>query len=404
MKTIPAKQCAILVGGLGTRLGKLTADCPKPLLPVAGQPFLYYLLRNVRRFGYDDFLLLAGYQSDRVEAFASSALQTELDCRIRVIAESAPLGTGGALRHAADVLQERFLLLNGDSFFDFNLLDLCTRPVRGKVLARIALRRVPDASRYGTVELDGDRIIAFRERPESPGPGLVNGGVYDLSSTILEHLGEGACSLERDVFPKLAAKRAIAGFAYHGFFLDIGIPDDLLRARQAIPLALRRPAVFFTRNGVLNHGSEAPCRHEDFRWLDGVPQTIRRLNDLGWYVFVVTDQSGAGAARDSAGEHHARKLHVWMNEELQRSGAHIDDFRYCPPLADGSGEGCSPAGAGQKPGPGMLLDLLENWPVDVHRSFLIGDKESDLEATSVEGLREIKFSGGNIGQVLRGNA
>lgn len=404
MKTIPEKQCAILVGGLGTRLGPLTADCPKPLLPVAGQPFLYHLLRNVRRFGYDDFLLLAGHQSDRVDAFASSALQTELDCRIRVIAEPAPLGTGGALLHAADVLQERFLLLNGDSFFDFNLLDLCTRLVRGKVLARIALRRVPDASRYGTVELDANRIIAFRERPQSPGPGLVNGGVYDLSSTILEHIGEGACSLERDVFQKLAAKRALAGFAYNGFFLDIGIPDDLVRARQAIPLALRRPAVFFTRNGVLNQVG----RNENFRWNDGVPQTIRRLNDLGWYVFVVTDQSGAGAgagaAHGYAGEHHARKLHVRMNEELQRSGAHIDDFRYCPPQADGSEEGCSQAGAGRKPGPGMLLDLLENWPVDVHRSFLIGDKESDLDAASVEGLKEIRFFGGNIGRAIRANA
>lgn len=402
MKTIPEKQCVILVGGLGTRLGRLTADCPKPLLPVAGQPFLYYLLRNIRRFGYDDFLLLAGHQSDRVAAFASSALQTELDCRIRVIAESAPLGTGGALRHAADMLQEQFLLLNGDSFFDFNLLDLCTRTVRGKVLARIALRRVPDASRYGTVELDANRITAFRERPESPGPGLVNGGVYHLSSTILEHIGEGARSLERDVFPKLAEKRALAGFAYNGFFLDIGIPDDLLRARQAIPHALRRPAVFFTRNGVLNQICGDSCRSEDFRWNDGVPQTIRRLNDLGWYVFVVTDQSGA--ARGYAGEHHAQKLHVRMNEELQRSGAHIDDFRYCPPHADGSGEDSSQAGTCRKPGPGMLLDLLENWPVDVHRSFLIGDQESDLEAASVEGLKEIRFFGGDIGRAIQANA
>lgn len=395
------KQCVILVGGLGTRLGSLTEDCPKPLLKVAGQPFLKYLLRNIRRFGYDDFVLLAGHRGNMVEAFASRELQAELACRIRVIVEPAPMGTGGALRHAADVLHERFLLLNGDSFFSFNLLDLSTRPVVGPVLARIALRQVADASRYGTVELDADRITAFRERPESAGPGLVNGGVYDLSREILEHLGEGACSLERDVFPNLAAQRAIAGFVYDGFFLDIGIPEDFVRAQTAISQALQRPAVFFDRDGVLNHDNGYTHRIEDFRWIDGAPQAIRGLNDLGWYVFVVTNQSGV--ARGYYAEDDVRKLHAWMNEELHSSGAHIDDFRYCPHHADGSVADYAQACVCRKPEPGMLLDLLEHWPVAVERSFLIGDKDSDLAAASAAGLRGVRFSGGDIGPLIRAN-
>lgn len=396
---MPVKQCVILVGGLGTRLGALTEDCPKPLLTVAGQPFLKYLLRNVRRFGYNDFILLAGYRGDMVEAFASSTLRAELDCRIRVIVEPAPMGTGGALRYAAEVLQEQFLLLNGDSFFDFNLLDLSTRVVDGNVLARLALRQVPDASRYGAVELDADRIVAFRERPESPGPGLVNGGVYVLSREILKHIGEGACSLERDIFPSLAGERSIVGFAYEGFFLDIGIPDDFARAQVAIPQVLRRPAVFFDRDGVLNHDSGYTYKIKDFHWMEGAPQAIRKLNDLGWYVFVVTNQ--AGVARGYYGENDVQKLHTWMNEDLQRYGAHIDDFRYCPHHIEGIVDNYTLACTCRKPEPGMVLDLLEHWPVDIHLSVLIGDKESDLEAAASAGVRSVRYSGGDICGLIR---
>lgn len=393
------KQCVILVGGLGTRLGALTEACPKPLLQVAGRPFLEYLLRNIRRYGYDDFVLLAGYRGDMVSLFASSALQTELGCRIRVIVEPEPMGTGGALRYAAEALQERFLLLNGDSFFDFNLLDLATRPVSGEATARIALRRLPDASRFGIVELIDDRIVAFRERPEKPGPGLVNGGVYELSRDILQHIGQGVCSLERDIFPILAAKQQIAGFVYEGFFLDIGIPEDFARAQTDIPETMRRPAVFFDRDGVLNHDSGYTYKIEDFRWMDGAAQAIRMLNDLGWYVFVVTNQ--AGVARGYYGEAEVQKLHAWMNEDLYRIGAHIDDFRYCPHHVEGTVEEYTRACTCRKPEPGMILDLIDCWPMDIQRSVLIGDKESDMEAAKAAGVKGVKYTDGNISKVIR---
>lgn len=398
MSSSVGRQCVILVGGLGSRLGALTEVCPKPLLQVAGHPFLEYLIRNIRRYGYDDFVLLAGYRGDMVGSFASSSLQAELSCQIRVIVEPTLMGTGGALRYAADVLQERFLLMNGDSFFDFNLLDLATREISGEVSARIALRRLPDASRYGIVELADDRIVAFRERPEKVGPGLVNGGVYDLSRGILQHIGQGVCSLERDIFPILAAKQQIAGFVYEGFFLDIGIPEDFARAQNDIPQAMCRPAVFFDRDGVLNHDSGYTYRIEDFRWMDGAIEAIRRLNDQGWYVFVVTNQ--AGVARGYYEEADVQKLHAWMNEDLYRYGAHVDDFRYCPHHIDGTVENYSMACACRKPAPGMILDLMDHWPVDVPRSALIGDKESDLEAAAKAGVRGVRYIRGSICQLI----
>ena len=118
-------QCVILLGGMGTRLGELTKQTPKPLLDVAGEPFVKVLVTEAIRRGFRDFVFLAGFKPDIVESFVGS-LRAELpsDCRVRVSVEPEPLGTGGAVAHALDLLAERFLLMNGDTWFDFNWLDL----------------------------------------------------------------------------------------------------------------------------------------------------------------------------------------------------------------------------------------------------------------------------------------
>src|SRR5579862_7909385 len=163
------KQAVLLVGGLGTRLGERTRDTPKPLLDVAGRPFLSWLIDDLRRQGVLEILLLAGYRGDRiVEALGAAG-------DVRILVEPQPLGTGGALRFAADQLDERFFFLNGDSFFDINLWDLAALSTDGE--ATLAVRSVEDASRYGRVVMDGARITGFAERSSVPGPGLINGGV-----------------------------------------------------------------------------------------------------------------------------------------------------------------------------------------------------------------------------------
>src|SRR5947199_4679957 len=150
-----APQCVILVGGLGTRLGALTQDCPKPMLPVGGRPFLCQLIDNAARFGFRHFLLLAGYRADIVRAqFPNGVHRTPGGAvAVEVMTEPKPLGTGGALRFAAEALAPKFLMLNGDSLFDFNWLSLCA-PLAEGVVGRMGLRRVADAARYGVVACD----------------------------------------------------------------------------------------------------------------------------------------------------------------------------------------------------------------------------------------------------------
>src|SRR5258708_2840820 len=174
------QQAAILCGGLGTRLGSLTAKTPKPLLIVGGEPFLDRLLFELGRQGVRRILLLAGFSAEQaLEYAATTTLRTRFGLEIEVAVEAKPAGTGGALWWAQDQLDEEFFLLNGDSWFDINLLDLACRLISApSATAAIALRSVPDATRSGVVNLLGENITSFTERPTVSGPGLISGGVY----------------------------------------------------------------------------------------------------------------------------------------------------------------------------------------------------------------------------------
>lgn len=379
----PTRQAAILVGGSGTRLGSLTQSCPKPLLDVVGEPFLGRLMRNLMRFGFNDFLLLAGYLAAQVEAFGRD-FAVRHNVRVRVSIEPEPAGTGGALAYARASLEQEFLLLNGDTMFNFNLLDLGTRAVSFEWDARMALRLVPDTSRFGRVDHQADRIIAMREKVAGSSAGTINAGVYWLRRKVLERVNSLPCSLENDVLPGLIAEGRLAGFAYDGAFIDIGVPDDLAFAQTHWDAFVARPAVFFDRDGVLNRDRGYTHRVEDFCWTDDAVATVKACNDANRFVFVVTNQ--AGVARGFYDEAAVNTLHEWMNAQLRRAGAHIDAFAYCPHHPDGVVAQFVGACACRKPEPGMITKLLANWPVLASASFMLGDKPSDLAAANAAGI------------------
>lgn len=219
----------ILAGGRGTRLGSLPGDVPKPLRPVHGRPFLSYLLDQVRGAGAQRVVLALGYQPDAFRTFL--AQESSPGCTVEASVESAPMGTGGALRAALPRLRTRSVLaMNGDSYADADLGALAEEHARAGARVTILLARVGDASRYGRVEVDasGD-VVRFVEKGAS-GPGLVNAGVYVLDRSVIGEIPEGrAVSLERETLP------ALAGRGFHARcgefrFLDIGTPESYLAA------------------------------------------------------------------------------------------------------------------------------------------------------------------------------
>ncbi|BBB91610.1 MAG TPA: HAD family hydrolase [Methylomusa anaerophila] len=156
----------------------------------------------------------------------------------------------------------------------------------------------------------------------------------------------------------------------------------------------KKPAVFFDRDGVLNIDHGYVHRREDFAWMPGAIEAVKWCKDNGWLVFVITNQSGV--ARGFYTEQHVRDLHACMNRELKQHGTAIDAFYYCPHHISGVVEEYCVSCNCRKPGPGMIQQAIEEWPVDAGRSILIGDKASDVAAAQAAGIQGYLFPGGNL--------
>ena len=186
-------------------------------------------------------------------------------------------------------------------------------------------------------------------------------------------------------------KTELAATLYDGFFIDIGVPADFERAQSELPERLRRPAVFFDRDGVLNIDKAYVHKVEDFEWVAGAREAVKLGNDRGYLTFVVTNQ--AGVARGYYGIEAVENLHGWMNEDLAKIGAHVDQFQYCPYHEEAVVEQWRRASNRRKPAPGMIFDCLKGWPVRKDASLLVGDKALDLEAAAAAGIAGYLFEG-----------
>jgi NDP-sugar pyrophosphorylase family protein len=231
-------QAVILAGGAGTRLRPILCDRPKPMAEFGGKPFLEHQIELLREHRISDVVLCVGYLHEQIEHWFGDGSRWNL--RIRYSVESTPLGTGGALRLARPLLAETFLLLNGDSFLETNLIDLVHlhgNKVRtdGRCLGTLALVGVPDASAYGAVEIDaGQRIVGVAEKMRSASP-WINAGVYVLQSTLLDGVPAGrVLSLERDLLPEALRRGHLYGAPVDGFFVDIGTPHGYHVFKQHI--------------------------------------------------------------------------------------------------------------------------------------------------------------------------
>ncbi len=160
-----------------------------------------------------------------------------------------------------------------------------------------------------------------------------------------------------------------------------------------------RPAVFFDRDGVLNEDLDFVHRPDQVRWVPGAKQAVRYLNDAGYLIFVVTNQSGI--ARGYFPAETVENLHDWMQAELAHAGGHIDEFAYCPHHPEGAVPAYRQACDCRKPAPGMIRSLMKRWPVDPGRSLLIGDQPRDLQAATAAGIAAAHFQGGNLYDFLR---
>jgi mannose-1-phosphate guanylyltransferase len=222
-------QALILVGGEGTRLRPLTADVPKPVVTLVDRPFLAYMLEWLAGHGIDDVVMSCGFKAEKVRAVLGDG--AAYGVRITYKEEPQPLGTGGALKFCEDVLDDRFLMLNGDVLTDIDLTAQIAQHEATGATGTLALVPVSDPSNYGLVRLDAEsRVLEFIEKPDRDvGVNTISAGAYVLERSVFDLLEPGArASIERDVFPRLVGN-GLYGRVSDDYWLDIGTPDRYLQ-------------------------------------------------------------------------------------------------------------------------------------------------------------------------------
>ena len=373
-------ECVVLAGGKGTRLRSVVSDLPKCMAPVAGRPFLAWLLDDLREAGFDHIILSLGYKHEAVEAWVATRPDRD---SITCVVEEEPLGTGGGVRLALrQAREDAVFILNGDTFFGVDYAAMQAFHRQSGAQATLALKPLRDFDRYGEVTLDRQgRITAFREKRPCA-EGLINGGVYLLQREALAGMPD-RFSLEKDYFEPQAKSAGLAGFRSEGYFIDIGIPADYARAQRDFAGGAYRnfpyDALLLDRDGVINvlRPNDYVKTVDEFVFCDGALEALRRLNPCFRRIVIVTNQRGVG--RGLMTETDLAEIHDWMLARIREAGGRIDRIYVCTAV--------DPADPRRKPNPGMAREVRADFPdIEVARSILVGDSASDLEFARRAGI------------------
>ena len=221
-------KAIILAGGEGKRLRSVVNDIPKPMAPINKKPFLEYLILQLKKQNVKDVIISIGYKGDIIKDYFQNG--DNWDINIEYSEEGKPLGTGGALRKAGELIDgKQFIAMNGDSFFDIEFKQLISFHEEKQAVVTISLAYAETIERYGQVEIGNDgEITKFIEKGNSVSSGYINGGIYLLTSKLINEIPFGQVSLETEVFPRLINK-GLFGVRFKSYFIDIGKPEEYQR-------------------------------------------------------------------------------------------------------------------------------------------------------------------------------
>jgi len=398
-------KVVVLAGGYGTRLRSIVKDVPKPMADIGGRPFLQLLLDNLINYGATEFILCVSYLREVIQQHFGSFYR---GVPLRYSVEETPLGTGGAIKKAfKDFNLKEALVINGDTFceadyrrfFEFSKKEpLC-----------VLLKKHGLTTRYGTVKVEGNRIIGFKEKDKNGQEGLINAGVYKIDRELLSELPD-KFSFEKDFLEIKVRQLQPSFFLAQDYFIDIGVPESYKKAckdlsvylqeenkrefltiqtlSDATKLIQERPkvscgALFLDRDGVINFDSGYVHLIEDCKFIPGIFQLCQLATSKGYKIIIVTNQAGIGKGFYTESDFHFFMDHI--KNEFSKNGCKIDDVFYCPYHPEGLGvfKGYS---FDRKPFPGMILKAKNIHNIDVSESILIGDKMSDIEAGKNAGV------------------
>jgi D-glycero-alpha-D-manno-heptose 1-phosphate guanylyltransferase len=371
-------EAIILAGGLGTRLKDSIPDIPKCMAPVAGHPFLYYVVRYLESQGISRFIFSLGYKHELVEQYLRHHCPS---LQYTCVVESEPLQTGGAIKLAlAETKEKQVLIANGDTLFKARLNELEALHLKSGAACTLALKPMEHFDRYGTVTMDHDGRITTFEEKKYLDKGNINGGVYLLDKdAFLAEPWPDVFSFEADYLEKYNSKHKIYGIVQDRYFIDIGVPEDYNRAKEELkhfpfPFDIldRTWTLFLDRDGVININKDDSYvfNRNEFIFKEGTLEAISKLSDFFGRIIVITNQRGVGKGLMS--ESDLEDIHQYMREKIEGTCGRIDDIFCCTSTDDNHPD--------RKPSPGMAHRAKEKYPeIDFSKSIMIGDKDVDMQ-------------------------
>jgi len=378
-------EAIILAGGLGTRLRDTVPDLPKAMAPVAGKPFLSYVIDSLRMQGVERFVFSLGFKAEVIENYLKEHYPT-LDYVTAV--EDEPLGTGGAIRLALQKTKtDNVLIANGDTLFRINAEELFHQHGKKEAECTLALKPMKDFDRYGVVGIDEEGIIRSFEEKQHYNEGLINGGIYVLNKMkFFEHSFPWKFSFEKEYLEALYKEGKFFGSVQEGYFIDIGVPEDYNRAQydlQKKPLDLKNVddtwTLFIDRDGVINDEivGEYVLNSDQFHFSQGVLEAFKILRQKFGRLLVVSNQRGVGKGLMS--EDDLTIIHQNMKTAIVEAGGRIDGIYYCTEKEDTC--------FFRKPNPGMALKALKDFPdIDLSKTIMVGNKPSDMRFGRAAGV------------------
>ena len=371
----------ILAGGRGLRIKKLIQDTPKPLAKInRNKKFLDYLLKNICKHNVNKIFILAGYKGKKIHKLyhGKNFNLVPIEC----IVEKKPLGTAGALLQVKNKISKKFVIMNGDTFFDINLDQFTSHKIKkNEILMALTKNNYisPDA-RLFNLGLKKD-IVIFKKYSR-----LINAGIYLANKNFFKNIKLSHFSLENEVILKLIKKKKVIGKIYDDFFIDIGTPKTLKLARQILPKYFYKPAIFLDRDGTLNDYTEGKYifKFKDFKFKNGTIEILKKLTNR-FYIFLVTNQAGIG--KNVFTQNDFINLHRKIKFFLIKRKIYFNEIEFCPyhPLA--KIKKYKKKSLFRKPGNLMVERLKKGWEINLRKSIMVGDKKSDELCAKKSGIK-----------------
>ena len=399
------EQAVVLCGGTGSRMTAVSAH-PKCLIEVNGKSILELQVASFTDFGVKEVLLLLGHGALEV-IDKISVLENKYNVKISHIVEHVPLGTGGALLNAHSLLQDSFYLAHGDIVMNSDLSGLAKAVAHDgfDIAMMYHPSSHPDDSDLLVIR-DHARVgeIVTKPHPAFLGRGLGNAGLYSFSKRALNEeritFESNTCKmdLDRELLPRLLrSKKSIAAVRNLGFLKDCGTPERLdwisKNWESVMKTPIRKPAIFFDRDGTLNKLRGFITDPEQIDVFEDAPKVVKELKNLNFWVIVITNQPVI--ARGEVTVEGLDEIHGRIEREILRGGGLIDDFFYCPHHPDSGFPNevreLKISCKCRKPEAGLIEKASAIYPIDIEKSWMIGDSWRDIELARRLGLRSIQI-------------